>query len=254
MREAIEKARQRLEELDSLLADQKVLSDRNLLLKYGKERSALEPLVAKAGEFEQVEKDIRGAREIIQTSDEKELIELAETELETLTESKDKIEHELKELLLPKDPSDEKNTIVEIRAGTGGEEAALFAADLLRMYSRYAEGRRWKVDILWEGIMLKDLLAHAQVSSEANTVIFYAYDDYNTSLPLEYIIENDILMAYKMNNVTLPPERGYPFQLVAESKYGYKWIKWITEIELSDNEDFRGFWESRGYSNNADVR
>jgi peptide chain release factor 1 len=137
-----------MEELDGLLADQKVLSDRNLLLKYGKERSALEPLVAKAAEFDQVEKDIRGAEEIIRTSDEKELIELAETELETLTESKDKIEHELKELLLPKDPSDEKNTIVEIRAGTGGEEAALFAADLLRMYSRYAEGRRWKVDIL----------------------------------------------------------------------------------------------------------
>jgi len=148
MREAIEKARQRLEELDNLLADQKVISDRNLLLKYAKERSGLEPLVTKSQDFEQVEKDIRGAEEIVETSDEKELIELAETELETLTERKDTIERELKELLLPKDPSDEKNTIVEIRAGTGGEEAALFAADLLRMYSRYAEGRRWKVDIL----------------------------------------------------------------------------------------------------------
>jgi len=148
MREAIDKARQRLEELDNLLSDQKVLSDRNLLLKYGKERSGLEPLVVKAAEYEQVEKDIRGAEEIVQTSDEKELIELAETELETLSERKDTIERELKELLLPKDPIDEKNTIVEIRAGTGGEEAALFAADLLRMYSRYAEGRRWKIDIL----------------------------------------------------------------------------------------------------------
>jgi peptide chain release factor 1 len=148
MREAIEKARQRLEELDNFLADRKVLSDRNLLLKYGKERSGLEPLVAKAGEYEQVQKDIRGAEEIIQTSDEKELIELAETELEALSERKNTIERELKELLLPKDPSDEKNTIVEIRAGTGGEEAALFAADLFRMYSRYAEGRRWKIDIL----------------------------------------------------------------------------------------------------------
>jgi peptide chain release factor 1 len=148
MREAIEKARQRLEELDNLLADQKVISDRNLLLKYAKERSGLEPLVTKSQDFEQVEKDIRGTEEIVETSDEKELIELAETELETLTERKDTIERELKELLLPKDPSDEKNTIVEIRAGTGGEEAALFAADLLRMYSRYAEGRRWKVDIL----------------------------------------------------------------------------------------------------------
>jgi len=111
----------------------------------------------------------------------------------------------------------------------------------------------WKVTILWEGILLKDLLADAQVNSAANTVIFYAYDGYSTSLPLDYIIDNNIMMAYKMNNVTLPPERGYPFQLVAESKWGYKWIKWITIIELSDNETYRGFWESRGYPNNADL-
>jgi DMSO/TMAO reductase YedYZ molybdopterin-dependent catalytic subunit len=59
-------------------------------------------------------------------------------------------------------------------------------------------------------------------------------------------------MAYKMNEVTMPAERGYPFQLVAESKWGYKWIKWITEIELSDDTDYRGYWESRGYSNTGD--
>ena len=111
----------------------------------------------------------------------------------------------------------------------------------------------WKVTILWEGILLKDLLADAQVNSATNTVIFYAYDGYSTSLPLDYIIDNNIMMAYKMNNVTLPPERGYPFQLVAESKWGYKWIKWITIIELSDNKTYRGFWESRGYPNNADL-
>lgn len=84
-------------------------------------------------------------------------------------------------------------------------------------------------------------------------VIFYAYDGYSTSLPLDYIINNKIMIAYEMNNVTLPPERGFPFQLVAESKWGYKWIKWITEIELSDNEDYRGYWESRGYPNDADL-
>ena len=83
--------------------------------------------------------------------------------------------------------------------------------------------------------------------------IFYAYDGYSTSLPLEYIINNNILIAYKMNDVALPAERGFPFQLVAESKYGYKWIKWITEIELSDNVDYKGFWESRGFSNDADF-
>ena len=111
----------------------------------------------------------------------------------------------------------------------------------------------WKVTILWEGIQLKDLLADSQVNPAATTVIFYAYDGYSTSLPLDYIIDNNIMMAYKMNNVTLPPERGFPFQLVAESKWGYKWIKWITTIELSNNEDYRGFWESRGNSNDADF-
>jgi DMSO/TMAO reductase YedYZ molybdopterin-dependent catalytic subunit len=111
----------------------------------------------------------------------------------------------------------------------------------------------WKVTLLWEGIPLSDLLADAEVKPEANVVILHAYDDYSTSMSLDYIIDNNIMIAYKMNNVTLPPERGYPFQLVAESKWGYKWIKWITAIELSDNEDYRGYWESRGYPNDADL-
>ena len=111
----------------------------------------------------------------------------------------------------------------------------------------------WKVTILWEGVLIKDLLEEAQVNPEATTMIFYAYDGYSTSLPLDYIIDNNIMIAHKMNNVTLPQERGYPFQLVAESKFGYKWIKWITEIELSKNEDYRGYWESRGYMNDADL-
>lgn len=111
----------------------------------------------------------------------------------------------------------------------------------------------WKVTLLWEGISLSDLLADVDVEAEAIVVIFYAYDGYSTSLPLDFIIDNNIMIAYKMNNVTLPPERGFPFQLVAESKWGYKWIKWITAIELSDNENYRGYWESRGYPNDADL-
>ena len=111
----------------------------------------------------------------------------------------------------------------------------------------------WSVTILWEGIILEDLLEDVKVDPKATMVIFYAHDDYSTSLPLDYIINNKIMIAYKMNNVTLPPERGFPFQLVAESKLGYKWTKWITEIELSDNEDYRGYWESRGYPNDADL-
>lgn len=111
----------------------------------------------------------------------------------------------------------------------------------------------WDVTILWEGILVKDLLTEAKVDPTAKVVIFYAYDGYSTSLPLDYIIDNDIIMAYEMNGVILPPERGFPFQLVAESKYGYKWIKWITRIELSDNVNYRGYWESRGFSNDADL-
>lgn len=112
----------------------------------------------------------------------------------------------------------------------------------------------WSVTILWEGLLVKDLVERAQALPEANTVIFHAYDGYTTSLPLDYIVDQDILMAHKMNDVVLPPQRGAPFQLVAESKLGYKWIKWITEIELSDDADYRGYWESRGYSNDADLR
>ena len=111
----------------------------------------------------------------------------------------------------------------------------------------------WDVTLLWEGVLVKDLLETAQVDPAAKIVIFYAYDGYSTSLPLDYLLENDILLAYKMNGVVLPPERGFPFQLVAESKLGYKWIKWVTSIEVSDDVTYRGYWESRGYSNDADL-
>jgi len=111
----------------------------------------------------------------------------------------------------------------------------------------------WSVTILWEGVLVRDLLAEAEPLANAEVLIFHAYDGYTTSLPVDYIMDNDILMAYKMNDVILPPERGFPFQLVAESKWGYKWIKWITEIELSGDANYRGYWESRGYSNSADL-
>jgi len=111
----------------------------------------------------------------------------------------------------------------------------------------------WSATILWEGVLLKDLINEAQASPEANTIIFHAYDGYTSSLPLDFILNNNILMAYKMNEVPLPPERGYPFQLVAESKWGYKWVKWITEIELSNDPTYKGYWESYGYSNSGDL-
>jgi len=111
----------------------------------------------------------------------------------------------------------------------------------------------WSAKILWEGVLVRDLITGANPLPETKAVIFHAYDGYTTSLPFDYIMDNNILMAYKMNGVTLPAERGFPFELVAESKWGYKWIKWVTEIEFSIDADYRGFWESRGYSNSADL-
>jgi DMSO/TMAO reductase YedYZ molybdopterin-dependent catalytic subunit len=111
----------------------------------------------------------------------------------------------------------------------------------------------WSVKILWEGLQLKDLLDEANVKPEAKVVIFHAYDGYTTSLPLQYILDKNLLLAYKMNGIILPPERGYPFELVAEDKWGYKWIKWVNEIELSDNTNYKGYWESEGYSNDGSL-
>ncbi|MFH1685660.1 MAG: molybdopterin-dependent oxidoreductase [Candidatus Micrarchaeota archaeon] len=111
----------------------------------------------------------------------------------------------------------------------------------------------WSVNILWEGILVRDIISKASPKENANTIIFHAQDGYTTSFPIEYFYDNDIIMAHSMNNVTIPPERGYPFQLVAESKWGYKWIKWITEIEFSDNENYQGYWERRGYSDEGNL-
>ncbi len=111
----------------------------------------------------------------------------------------------------------------------------------------------WDATILWEGILVRDLIQHAMPDPRANTVVFTARDGYTTSFPLDYLMDRDILMAYRMNNVTLPAERGYPFQLVAEDKWGYKWVKWIEKIELTDDPTYRGYWEQRGYSNIGDL-
>ncbi len=111
----------------------------------------------------------------------------------------------------------------------------------------------WSVTILWEGVLLRDLFDQVKPTGQAKVVIFRAVDGYSTSFPLSYFYDNDILMAYKMNEAKLLPERGFPFQLVAESKWGYKWIKWIKEIEFSNDENFEGYWEKRGYSDTGDL-
>jgi len=111
----------------------------------------------------------------------------------------------------------------------------------------------WSAKILWEGILVNDLLQEAGISQNATVVIFHASDGYTTALPVDYIIQNHIMIAFKMNEVTLTPQIGWPFMLVSQSQYGYKWIKWITQIEVSNNTGYLGYWESRGYPNNATV-
>jgi peptide chain release factor 1 len=148
MLEKLKSIRDRHEELTKLLSDPRVLSDHNLMKRYSKERAGLDRVVRAAEEYEKVLSDIRDAKEILESSGDREAREFAREELESLEERKGALEGEIKALLIPKDPNDEKNTIVEIRAGTGGEEAALFAADLFRLYNRYAESKRWKVEVM----------------------------------------------------------------------------------------------------------
>ncbi len=111
----------------------------------------------------------------------------------------------------------------------------------------------WSVTMLWQGVSLTDLLQASGVSPQATVVIFHASDGYTTALPLDYISQNNIILAYKMNNVTLPAAAGFPFVVVAQNQYGYKWIKWVTEIEVSNDTGYLGYWESEGYPNNATV-
>ena len=111
----------------------------------------------------------------------------------------------------------------------------------------------WSVTYLWQGVRIKDLLEKAGYDPNAKIVIFRCYDGYSTSLPLDYVLNNDILLAYKMNGIAIPPERGFPFQVVAEDVWGYKWAKWVTDIQVSNDTTFRGYWESRGYDNSATL-
>ncbi len=111
----------------------------------------------------------------------------------------------------------------------------------------------WDATILWEGVLIDDLLKEAQVQDSAVIAIFHAADGYTSSLPVAYLRDNKILLAYKMNGADVIPERGFPFVVVAEAKWGYKWVKWVTEIELSNDPAYKGYWESFGYSNNGNL-
>ncbi|HWT88585.1 MAG TPA: peptide chain release factor 1 [Candidatus Angelobacter sp.] len=138
----------RYEEMTQQLSSAEVVNDSARLQKLAKQHSELEDIVNKHRQFKQIEKDLAGAHEMVVESEDADMRHMAQEEEKQLIERRDTIERELKLLLLPKDPNDDKSVIVEIRAGTGGDEAALFAGELFRMYSRYAETQGWKVEIL----------------------------------------------------------------------------------------------------------
>jgi peptide chain release factor 1 len=138
----------RYDELTQQLSTQALVSDSARFQKVAKQHADLEEIVAKHREYKQIEKDLAGAHQMFIEAEDAEMKQLAHEEEKQLAVRKETVERELKLLLLPKDPNDEKSVILEIRAGTGGDEAALFAADLFRMYQRFAETQGWKVEVL----------------------------------------------------------------------------------------------------------
>ncbi len=149
MFDKLEEVVRRFEELTKQLQDPGVYSDPQRLQQVTRERKSLEEVVTTYQEYRKVEREIEDNRQLCR-GDDRELAALAEEELPGLEKRQEELRERLKALLVPQDPLDEKNILLEIRAGTGGEEAALFAADLFRMYQRYAEGRGWKLEVMSE--------------------------------------------------------------------------------------------------------
>ncbi len=112
----------------------------------------------------------------------------------------------------------------------------------------------WGYTALFWGPRVVDLIAKAQPAPNVKTVIFHALGGYySSSLPLEFVKSKNVFLVARINNIVLPPDRGFPFVVAAEGKFGYKWVQWVERIELSD-KDYSGYWEQRGYSNKADIR
>lgn len=142
----LDELERRLHEIDHTMGDPAVATDAAKIMELGRERSEMEPLVTAWVEHKDLARQIEDTREMAEMDDE--LADLAKEELKELRGRQEELEGTIRKLLVPKDPNDEKNVIVEIRAGTGGDEAALFGADLFRMYSRYAEKMRWKAEVM----------------------------------------------------------------------------------------------------------
>jgi len=146
--ERLRKIKERFDIINQQLSDPSFMNDREKIVTLSRERRELVEIVNLYEEYSKLMNDIEGNKEIINSGGDKELISMAENELEELEDKKEKFEEEAKIMLLPKDPNDDKDIIMEIRAGTGGEEAALFAGELYRMYSRYAEVKSWKIELM----------------------------------------------------------------------------------------------------------
>ncbi|MGD9368403.1 MAG: peptide chain release factor 1 [Desulfobacteraceae bacterium] len=138
---------ERYGQLEALLSDPSVLQDRDAYQQYAREHAELTEIVSAYRTYKSIDQELDESLELLKDND-PEIKHLAKEEVERLVEEKDQLELKLKKLLIPKDPLDEKNVILEIRAGTGGDEAGLFANDLYKMYSRYAEGRRWAIEVM----------------------------------------------------------------------------------------------------------
>jgi peptide chain release factor 1 len=147
MFEKLAEVEERFVALEKRLSDSQIVQDREAYQNYVREHAELNKIVATYRKFKKTLQDLEDSHELLKDSD-PEIKNLARDEIARLSQQQEEIEEELKLLLLPKDPNDEKNVILEIRAGTGGEEAALFAGDLFRMYSRFAENRNWKVEVM----------------------------------------------------------------------------------------------------------
>ena len=166
------------QELNEQISDPQVISDQERWRKLMKEQNSLTPIVEKYREYKKAKETVEEMLEMLSSKPDKELKELAELELSEAKDSIPVIEEELKILLLPKDPNDDKNVIVEIRAGAGGEEAALFAGDLYRMYSMYADARRWKTEILSENeTFAQDLAQQFEKELQEIATTFYIKED-----------------------------------------------------------------------------
>jgi len=148
MLEKLDFLEEKYKDLNNKISDPEIINNINEWKKYVKEHAEIEPIVNKYREYKEVSEQIQESKEMLNDKLEDDFKEMVKQELSELTKREEELREEIKFLLIPKDPNDEKNVIVEVRAGAGGDEAGIFAGDLFRMYSRYAERHRWKVDIM----------------------------------------------------------------------------------------------------------